>query len=129
MGKPVFVEDTSLCFNALNELPGPYINDFLKKLGNKKLAGLLHGFRDKRAKAVCSIGYCRPGKAPVVFEGVTSGKIVMPKGKSNFGWDPIFIPRGSKKTHAQMSLEEKNRNSFRKKAFVKFKRYKERKDF
>ena len=25
VGGPVFVEDTSLCFNALNGLPGPYI--------------------------------------------------------------------------------------------------------
>ena len=31
--KPVFVEDTSLCFNALNGLPGPYIKDFINKIG------------------------------------------------------------------------------------------------
>lgn len=30
---PVVTEDTSLCFNALGGLPGPYIKWFLKKLG------------------------------------------------------------------------------------------------
>jgi len=29
---PVLVEDTSLCFNALHGLPGPYIKWFLDKL-------------------------------------------------------------------------------------------------
>jgi inosine triphosphate pyrophosphatase len=31
---PVIVEDTCLCFNALNGLPGPYIKWFLDKLGH-----------------------------------------------------------------------------------------------
>lgn len=30
--EPVLVEDTSLCFNALHGLPGPYIKWFLEKL-------------------------------------------------------------------------------------------------
>lgn len=30
--EPVLVEDTSLCFNGLNGLPGPYIKWFLDKL-------------------------------------------------------------------------------------------------
>lgn len=30
--EPVLVEDTSLCFNALHGLPGPYIKWFLDKL-------------------------------------------------------------------------------------------------
>ena len=30
---PVLIEDTSLCFNALGGLPGPYIKWFLKNLG------------------------------------------------------------------------------------------------
>ncbi len=29
---PVLIEDTSLCFNGLNGLPGPYIKWFLDKL-------------------------------------------------------------------------------------------------
>ena len=30
---PVLVEDTSLCFNALGGMPGPYIKWFLKSIG------------------------------------------------------------------------------------------------
>lgn len=30
---PCITEDTALCFEALNGLPGPYIKHFLKNLG------------------------------------------------------------------------------------------------
>ena len=30
---PCITEDTALCFEALNGLPGPYIKHFLKELG------------------------------------------------------------------------------------------------
>ena len=46
-GKAVVVEDTSLCFNALGGLPGPYIKWFLKNLGPRDLPKLLAGFDDK----------------------------------------------------------------------------------
>lgn len=32
INEPVLVEDASLCFNALNGLPGPYIKWFVQKL-------------------------------------------------------------------------------------------------
>lgn len=35
---PVIVEDTSLCFNALNGLPGPYIKWFYESIGNTGLS-------------------------------------------------------------------------------------------
>ena len=31
---PVITEDTSLCFNAYNGLPGPYIKWFMKSIGH-----------------------------------------------------------------------------------------------
>lgn len=42
---PVLVEDTSLCFNALGGLPGPYIKWFLDKLQPEGLHKLLAGMR------------------------------------------------------------------------------------
>lgn len=44
---PVIVEDTSLCFNALNGLPGPYIKWFYEAIGNEGLVKLLDGHEDK----------------------------------------------------------------------------------
>ena len=54
---PVLVEDTSLCFNAMQGLPGPYIKWFLKKLGHDGLNRMLTGFEDKGAKAVCLFAF------------------------------------------------------------------------
>jgi inosine triphosphate pyrophosphatase len=121
--EPVFVEDVSLCFNALNGLPGPYIKDFLAKLGREGLVKLLSGYEDKSAYAVCMVGYCEPGKDSVVLKGRVDGKIVPIKGESDFGWDPIFLPDGFEKTFAEMSAEQKNEISHRKKALLKFKEF------
>src|SRR4029078_10912276 len=51
------------------------------------------------------------------FEGICEGEIISEKrGKLGFGYDPIFIPTGSGKTFAEMSMDEKNRFSHRKMA-------------
>lgn len=69
---PVIVEDTCLCFNALKELPGPYIKWFLEALGLKGLNDLLAGFPDKSAQAICTFAYCEgPGHEPIIFQGRT----------------------------------------------------------
>ena len=66
------VEDTCLCFNALNGLPGPYIKWFLEKVGHDGLNKMLVGFEDKTAYALCTFTYSAgPDHAPVVFEGRT----------------------------------------------------------
>ncbi|TVY33865.1 Inosine triphosphate pyrophosphatase [Lachnellula subtilissima] len=92
---PVLVEDTCLCFNALKELPGPYIKWFLQAVGTQGLNDLLAGFPDKSAQAVCTFAYCEgPGHEPIIFQGRTDGKIVPPRGPTNFGWDPIFEYEG-----------------------------------
>jgi len=83
---PVLVEDTCLCFNALKELPGPYIKWFLEALGLQGLNDLLAGFPDKSAQAICTFAYCEgPGHEPIIFQGRTNGKIVPARGLSNFG--------------------------------------------
>lgn len=35
LGRACVTEDTALCFEALDGLPGPYIKDFLGKLGHE----------------------------------------------------------------------------------------------
>jgi inosine triphosphate pyrophosphatase len=118
--KTVFVEDTSLCFNALNGLPGPYVKDFIKKIGVKGLYELASKYDDKTAVAIVGIGYCEPGKEPLVFQGKIKGKIVSPRGDTRFQWDQIFMPEGFDITFSEMSMEEKNKISHRKKAFENF---------
>jgi len=128
--KPCFVDDTSLCFNAWNSLPGPYIKDFLNHLGQRKLSQtLLKSSRNINAKAITSIGYCEPNKKPACIQGITKGKISYPKGNKNFkkGWDSIFIPNNKNKTFGQMEPKEKHKISQRKKAIVLFEKFLEKK--
>lgn len=120
--KSCFVEDTSLCFEALKGLPGVYIREFSEKLGREGLVNLLAGHENKNAEAVAMIGYCEPGKDPVCFEGKTKGTIVNPRG-DRFWWDPIFQPEGHNKTFAEMTIEQKNIISHRKKALEKFREF------
>ncbi|MFC1742159.1 RdgB/HAM1 family non-canonical purine NTP pyrophosphatase [Nanoarchaeota archaeon] len=128
----VFVEDTSLCFDAFNGLPGPLVKWFMKTVGRRGLVDMLSGFENKAASAKCYIGYGIPARDGaeekiLVFEGVVKGRIVDSTGDSDFGWDPIFLPDGHDKTFAQMSAEEKNSISHRKLAFENFRNYLEKK--
>ena len=53
------------------------------------------------------------------FEGVCEGNISeLEKGSAGFGYDPIFIPEGSVNTFGEMTLDEKNTFSHRKKAIA-----------
>jgi len=123
LGKAVFVEDTCLCFEALNGLPGQYVKHFIEKIGRRGLVKLISSYDNKSAEAMAIVGYCEPGTDPIIFKGVVKGTIVMPKGESGFGWDPIFIPEGHTKTFAEMSTDEKNKISHRKIALEKLRNY------
>lgn len=115
----VIIEDTCLCFNALKGLPGPYIKWFLKELGPAGLYKMLNGFSDTTAYAMTTFAYCEMGSDPVLFQGITTGTIVEPRGANDFGWDPIFMPDGYTQTYAEMTMDLKNSISHRYKALVK----------
>ncbi|XP_022980416.1 inosine triphosphate pyrophosphatase [Cucurbita maxima] len=116
---PVLVEDTCLCFNALKGLPGPYIKWFLEKIGHEGLNNLLVAYEDKSAYASCIFSFSLgPEAEPITFVGNTPGKIVLPRGPNDFGWDPIFQPDGYDQTYAEMSKEEKNKISHRYRALA-----------
>jgi inosine triphosphate pyrophosphatase len=121
---PVIVEDTCLAFNALKGLPGPYIKWFLEKLGPDGLHKLLAGFEDKSAQAICTFAFTRDENSEVIlFQGITHGKIVAPRGKLDFGWDPIFQPDGYEETYGELSKETKNTISHRFRALDKLRDY------
>ncbi|MCJ1383586.1 nucleoside triphosphate pyrophosphohydrolase ham1 [Xylographa soralifera] len=122
---PVLVEDTCLCFNALKELPGPYIKWFLHALGHEGLNNMLVAYEDKSAQAVCTFAYCEgPNHEPLLFQGRTNGKIVPARGPTHFGWDPIFEYEG--KTYAEMDKAEKNKISHRFLALEKLRKWLEK---
>ena len=111
----IIVEDTGLYLKAMNNFPGPLIKFILKAIqteGIYKLCKALNKF-DATAKTVFGM-YNVTSDSMQFFEGMTEGKISSPKGSYGFGWDPIFIPKGSVQTFAEMNtIEEKNRYSMR----------------
>ncbi len=113
------VEDTSLYFEGLNGLPGPLVKWFLESLKSEGLAKIAISSGNTKAKAVAIIGYSGSNGKIEFFEGEVGGNIILPTGETDFGWDPIFMPNGHSKTFAEMSAEEKNKISHRKKAFIK----------
>lgn len=122
VNKPIIVEDTGLYIKGLNGFPGALIKWTMMTIGNKGLCGMLgRGARKAYSEtAVCLYD----GKRAELFVGRTEGSIsTSPKGKSSFGWDPIFIPEGRSQTYAEMGIAEKNRISSRAKAFKKLKRH------
>ncbi|UPX12569.1 nucleoside triphosphate pyrophosphohydrolase ham1 [Ascochyta rabiei] len=122
VGGPVLVEDTCLCFKAMNDLPGPYIKWFMLSLGPLELHKMLAGFDDKSAQAVCTFGYCEgPGHEPITFQGRTDGKLVPSRGPTVFGWDSCFEYEGT--TYAEMEKAQKNKISHRGKALDKLKEW------
>eukprot|EP00658_Telonema_sp_P-2_P035552 TRINITY_DN2582_c0_g2_i2.p1 TRINITY_DN2582_c0_g2~~TRINITY_DN2582_c0_g2_i2.p1 ORF type:complete len:208 (-),score=46.07 TRINITY_DN2582_c0_g2_i2:767-1390(-) len=121
---PCIVEDTCLCFNALNGLPGPYIKWFLDKCGHDGLNKMLVGFEDKSAYALCTFAYSDgKGEEPLIFSGSTPGRIVEARGPTDFGWDPVFQPDGFEQTYAEMDKSVKNEISHRGRALAKLKQF------
>jgi len=122
---PVLVEDTCLCFDALGDLPGPYIKHFLDQLGPEGLFRMIENYEDHSAKAVCNVGFSPgPGCQPLIFTGITYGEIVRPeKGDDGFGWDTCFAPSGFNSTFSKMTVEQKNAISHRSMALRQFQKY------
>jgi len=125
VGGAVITEDTSLCFTALNNLPGPYIKWFLDDCGHDGLNNMIAFSDDKSGYAQTVVGFCPgPGQNVIVFDGRTAGKIVPARGPLNFGWDPIFEPdEGEGNTYAEMTKERKDAISHRSRAFGQLRSY------
>ena len=116
----IFTEDVSLCFNALNSMPGPYIKHFLKNLDHSNLYKLLNGFEDKSAYALCTYTYYNTLiEKYISCYGKVNGTIVKPMGSNDFGWDSIFQPDCFDITFEEMTLEQKDSCSHRAKSLEK----------
>jgi len=129
LGTVTLADDSGLEVKALKGKPGirsaRYAgpNPTTKKLCTKLLKAMSKK-RYRLARFVCDIAIVFPGKKPKVIEGICWGKINdRMMGTNGFGYDPVFIPEGYRKTFAQMPLSLKNRISHRGKAFKKAKTY------
>lgn len=124
-GKDCFSEDTGLEVTALNNEPGVRSaryagdeSDFKKNI--EKLLLNLDGIDNRQAQFRTVISLMLHGTEHQ-FEGICTGTITTKESGSNgFGYDAVFKPDGSTKTFAEMTMEEKNRFSHRKKATMKF---------
>lgn len=122
LGVPVLVEDSGLVVASWGGFPGPFTKWItMGALGQEGLAKMLDGFSDRGAEAVSALAVARPGqeeKDIVVAVGRVAGSIALhPRGENGFGWDVLFIPEGATRTWAEMSDEEKMRDSHRRRAF------------
>jgi len=120
---PMIVEDAGLFINVLNGFPGPYSSYVHSTLGIDGIIKLMSGKDDREAEFRSVVAFS-DSSVTKTFQGVVRGMIsIQPKGKSGFGFDSIFIPKGSEKTFSEMSLEDKNRYSHRAIALKKFARW------
>jgi XTP/dITP diphosphohydrolase len=126
-------DDSGLEVSVLNVDPGVYSarwagknKDFklaIKKVYSKiKKKNKLN--KKKNARFYCSLAVAFPNGTYKTFSGTVNGKISQePKGNNGFGYDPIFIPNGYKKTFGEIKTDLKDKISHRYKAFNKIKRY------
>ncbi|RKY41160.1 MAG: non-canonical purine NTP pyrophosphatase, RdgB/HAM1 family [Candidatus Makaraimicrobium thalassicum] len=125
----VLADDSGLEVDALDGKPGIRSARFSRvkatdEENNKKLLKLLDNVppKERGAQFVCHVALARDGMLLETFEGVIKGHIALePKGRNGFGYDPVFLPKGNKKTFAQLSVSYKNRVSHRALALKKFK--------
>lgn len=120
-GMDCFSEDTGLEVDALAGAPGVksarYAGEHCSFEDNiKKLLTALEGKENRQAQFRTVFSLVEQGKE-TQFEGICEGAIALqPTGEAGFGYDPVFIPKGSLKSFGQMSADEKNQFSHRRKA-------------
>ncbi len=108
LGKPVLKNDSGLFVNVLKGFPGVYTRFVDETIGEDGLLKLMEGLEDRTAYFKESIAYCEPGNEPVVFEGITRGKIDTKKsGTNGWSWDFVFIPDGENEPLACFDDEKK----------------------
>ena len=116
-----FSEDTGLEVEALNGAPGVKSaryteGDTRYKDNIEKLLGQLGGESNRTAQFKTIISLIKDGKE-FLFEGICKGVILNErKGNGGFGYDSVFMPDDSNKAFAEMTMEEKNEFSHRRKA-------------
>lgn len=130
-GKPALADDSGLEVYALGGAPGVLSARYAgegaddRKNYEKLLREMSSVPDDKRgARFVCVIALVFPDSRVETFSGYAEGLIGKePKGANGFGYDPVFYPKGHKRTFAEMGDKEKDLLSHRGRALSEVQRY------
>ncbi|HEX3610299.1 MAG TPA: RdgB/HAM1 family non-canonical purine NTP pyrophosphatase [Sporichthyaceae bacterium] len=120
-GLPAVADDSGLCVDALNGMPGIFSARWAGKHGaddaNLDLVlAQISDIPDERRGAhfACAAALALPGGVVEVVEGRIFGRLLRARrGEQGFGYDPIFLPGGHDRTTAEMSAVEKDAISHR----------------
>jgi XTP/dITP diphosphohydrolase len=120
-GLPAVADDSGLCVDALNGMPGVLSARWSGRHGDdaanlQLVLAQTADVPDERrgARFVCAAALVLPGREEHVTEGVVTGRLIRePRGQHGFGYDPIFVPDGYDITTAEMAPADKDRISHR----------------
>jgi XTP/dITP diphosphohydrolase len=125
-GKPSLADDSGLFIDALDGEPGIFSSRYAStdQARIEKVLKMMRLKIKRTAQFRAVFVYYFAPQQYQAFEGICPGTIAIePRGAHGFGYDPIFIPDGYKKTFAEMTPKTKNRISHRARALRKFKAY------
>jgi len=121
-GLTAIADDSGLCVNALNGMPGVLSARWSGSDVDADRANLdlvLRQLKDvpdvrRGAQFVCAAAVVRPDGEEFTVRGTVDGILVRePRGTHGFGYDPIFVPTGFEITTAEMTAEQKDAISHR----------------
>jgi XTP/dITP diphosphohydrolase len=123
-GLPAVADDSGLCVDALNGMPGVLSARWAGGHGDDKanldlVLAQIADVQDPRrgARFVCAAALV-DGAREVVVTGTVAGRLIRERrGSGGFGYDPIFLPDGFEETTAEMTPEAKDAISHRGRAF------------
>jgi len=124
-GLACVADDSGLCVDALNGMPGVFSARWSGRHGadvanlDLVLAQLSDVADELRgARFECAAALALPSGEERVVTGIIEGVLLRARrGAGGFGYDPIFLPHGYDRTTAEMSPAEKNAISHRGRAF------------
>lgn len=119
-GLPTVADDSGLCVDALNGMPGVLSARWSGRHGDDEanlrlVLGQLGDTPDDRLTAsfACAVAYVSAA-GEVVVDGHMPGRLIRePRGTNGFGYDPIFVPDGFDVTSAELPAAEKDAISHR----------------
>jgi len=120
-GLVAIADDSGLCVDALNGMPGILSARWAGEHGNDRanldlVLAQISDVPDNRRGAAfhCAAAVATPDGDERVVEGVLEGSLIRePRGTNGFGYDPIFTPRGYVLTTAELTPDEKDAISHR----------------